>query len=393
MAELGESGDPFDLVPGDPDAVARDVTAIRGRSRAMDIAGDDLRRIDTGGWQGAAGNAFRDRFSYEPARWYRAADAFAATARALEGYAFTLRWAQAEAREAIHLWNEGQEATRVARSEHNQALSQVEGKNRSNAAAGDPGFMRVAPFTDPGEAMRQAARERLNEARTQLAEAGDRAAGTILDNGNEAPETSAWEDAGNFIGDFATGAWDTVGGTAQLLWDISPHHLVTDIDAYGETWQGLGGAVASAATDPVEFGKQIIGWEHWTNGEPGRALGQVAGGAVLGYGVGKVASSLHKLRPAPKLPQVKPSPFDESKTLERGGNPRVRLVDNEGQLREIFDRWKDGARQLPSRGSKVPEVYELEDGTIIQWRTTSRSGGQTIDLVSPSGNDMKIHVK
>lgn len=258
MAELGESGNPRDLIPGDPDAVERNVTAIRGRGKSMEIAGDDLKKIDSGAWEGAAGDAFRDKFTYEPARWHRAADAFEATA-----------------------------------------------------------VVQVAPFSDPGEAKRQAAREKLKRARQQLIEAGDRAADTVRDRGDEAPESSAWDDvgdffsgAGDFIGDFAVGAWDAISGTAEFLWDISPHHLITDIDAYGETWKELGSTVASAVDNPVEFGKQLIGWEHWKNGEPGRALGQIAGGAVLGYGAGKVASSLTKLRKAHKLSDVKPNLHD-----------------------------------------------------------------------------------
>lgn len=128
MAELGESGNPRDLIPGDPDAVERNVTAIRGRGKSMEIAGDDLKKIDSGAWEGAAGDAFRDKFTYEPARWHRAADAFEATA-----------------------------------------------------------VVQVAPFSDPGEAKRQAAREKLKRARQQLIEAGDRAAGTVRDRGDEAP--------------------------------------------------------------------------------------------------------------------------------------------------------------------------------------------------------------
>lgn len=314
MAELGESGNPRDLVPGKPDAVERNVAALRKRGRSMEQAGDDLKKIDSDAWQGDAGDAFRDQFAYEPTRWHKAADAFDKAATALDDYASTLRWAHSEAREAIELWNEGQNATREAKAEHNDAVANADAQNQANAAAGDPALVQVAPFSDPGEAKRQAAQEKLNRARQQLTEAGDRAADTIRTRGDEAPETSMWDDisgvfsdAGEFIGDFAEGAWDAVSGTAEFLWDISPHHLLTDPEAYGETWKELGNTVAAAASNPVEFGKQLIGWEHWKNGEPGRALGQIAGGAVLGYGAGKAASSLNKLRKAGKLPDAKPN--------------------------------------------------------------------------------------
>lgn len=392
MAELGESGNPRDLVPGDPDAVERNVTAIRGRGRSMEVAGDDLKKIDSGAWRGAAGDAFRDKFTYEPARWHKAADAFDDTSKALDQYASTLRWAQREAREAIHLWDQGQDETQAAKTEHDQAVAQADARNRANAAAGDPTVVQVAPFSDPGEATRQAARDTLSRARQQLTEAGDRAAGTIRARGDGAPETSLWDDiggffsgAGDFIGDFAVGAWDTISGTAEFLWDISPHQLITDIEAYGETWTELGDTVASAVTDPVEFGKQLIGWEHWKNGEPGRALGQIAGGAILGYGAGKVTSSLTKLRAARKMPDVKPNLPDYFKTgtapktsdLEKYAqaqgwtktqtpNGPPKFVDENGVNRMTL---KSGSDRAP--GSAHPHI-ELRD-----------ENGQRID---PQGN-------
>jgi hypothetical protein len=38
MAELGQTGDPKQLVPGDPGAIDENVVAIRGRGQAMENA-------------------------------------------------------------------------------------------------------------------------------------------------------------------------------------------------------------------------------------------------------------------------------------------------------------------------------------------------------------------
>ncbi|NLU68001.1 putative T7SS-secreted protein [Streptomyces sp. HNM0574] len=86
---------------------------------------------------------------------------------------------------------------------------------------------------------------------------------------------------------------------------------------------------------------------------------------------------------------------DEFRSLPNGEQSgRVKTVDNEGELRSLFDKWTDGAEQLPSRGPKVPEVYKLDDGTIIQWRLSSGSGGETIDMVYPeSKKPRKVHIK
>jgi hypothetical protein len=71
----------------------------------------------------------------------------------------------------------------------------------------------------------------------------------------------------------------------------------------------------------------------------------------------------------------------------------VKLVDNEKDLRALFDKWKSGAEQQPGRGPKIPEVYKLDDGTVIQWRTASKSGGDTIDIIPPTGRPLKVHVR
>jgi hypothetical protein len=51
-----------------------------------------------------------------------------------------------------------------------------------------------------------------------------------------------------------------------------------------------------------------------------------------------------------------------------------------------------GAEKLPARGPKVPEVYKLDDGTVVQWRTISVSGGETIDIFPSAGRPLKVHI-
>lgn len=83
MAELGQTTDTRQLIPGEPDAIDQNVIAIRSRGETMGSAGDSLKKIDTDAWIGEAGDAFRDKFSYEPVRWYKGSDAFEAAAAAL----------------------------------------------------------------------------------------------------------------------------------------------------------------------------------------------------------------------------------------------------------------------------------------------------------------------
>ncbi|CAL9512801.1 hypothetical protein SUDANB106_03696 [Streptomyces sp. enrichment culture] len=70
----------------------------------------------------------------------------------------------------------------------------------------------------------------------------------------------------------------------------------------------------------------------------------------------------------------------------------VKVVEDVGELRKHFDEWTKGAEKLPPRGEKIPDVYRLEDGTVIQWRKTSASGGETIDIFPPGQKPKKVHI-
>ncbi|MDG3009015.1 hypothetical protein G4X40_02495 [Rhodococcus sp. D2-41] len=78
--------------------------------------------------------------------------------------------------------------------------------------------------------------------------------------------------------------------------------------------------------------------------------------------------------------------------LPDGRSPRVREAPSEEEMRGLFDRWTTGAQKLPARGDKVPEVNRLDDGTVVQWRTSSRSGGQTIDIYPEGAKPLKVHL-
>lgn len=70
---------------------------------------------------------------------------------------------------------------------------------------------------------------------------------------------------------------------------------------------------------------------------------------------------------------------------------KVKVVDNVNDLRNLFDQWAQGGTRLPARGPKIPDVYQLPDGTVIQWRTASASGGETIDIFSGT-DQFKVHI-
>ncbi|MCX5205928.1 RHS repeat protein [Streptomyces sp. NBC_00237] len=85
---------------------------------------------------------------------------------------------------------------------------------------------------------------------------------------------------------------------------------------------------------------------------------------------------------------------DEFKSLPRGDQGHVRTQSSVEDLRGLFDKWTAGGKRLPARGEKIPDRYELEDGTVMQWRKTSKSQGETIDISKPgSKKDLKVHIK
>ncbi|MFB9926086.1 pre-toxin TG domain-containing protein [Amycolatopsis halotolerans] len=78
--------------------------------------------------------------------------------------------------------------------------------------------------------------------------------------------------------------------------------------------------------------------------------------------------------------------------LPQGKNSGVRTVSSTTELRTLFDHWTAGTQKLPSRGDKIPDVFTLQDGTTIQWRLTSKTSGETIDIATADGKRLKVHL-
>jgi hypothetical protein len=212
MAELGQTNDPVALIPGDVQAVTQTVQALQAYGDVLVEAGEGLARIDTQeGWRGEAADRFRERFHGEPSRWTEAGGCFHDAARALDGHATTLAWAQKEAGHAIDLWNRGQIATAKARIAHVQQVRAAR-QARQNTDI---------PFVDPGETARQAARNRLQTARTQLHDKGHTAAAAIGRARDKAPHKPGfWSKVGHFFGDVGhdleNAGIDLVNGVASV---------------------------------------------------------------------------------------------------------------------------------------------------------------------------------
>ncbi|WP_037815925.1 putative T7SS-secreted protein, partial [Streptomyces sp. NRRL S-1022] len=141
----------------------------------FDKVSQGLKKVDSSGWKGEGGDAFREKFGVHPAKWAQAAEACKAAADALESYADTVKWAQGQAQEAVALYKKGEKASKAAFATYTDKVESYKAKADAGEDPGpDPG-----KFDDPGKADVQAAQHKLAEARKQRNTAATEAQGKV----------------------------------------------------------------------------------------------------------------------------------------------------------------------------------------------------------------------
>ncbi|WP_240468183.1 putative T7SS-secreted protein [Streptomyces dangxiongensis] len=173
--QLGQTEEANELVHGNPDRIRESARHLKDFHGAFDKVSTGLRKVDSSGWQGDGGDAFRKKFGVHPAEWARASEACDAAAKALESYADTVKWAQGQAKEAVELYKKGVKASKDAVDAYNK---KVDAYNAKIKAREDPG-PEPEPFKDPGKADVKAAAEKLAEARKQRNTAASAAQGKV----------------------------------------------------------------------------------------------------------------------------------------------------------------------------------------------------------------------
>ncbi|MEU2226354.1 putative T7SS-secreted protein [Streptomyces sp. NPDC018347] len=173
--QLGETEEANELVHGDPAKIRESAKHLKDFHGAFDKVGQGLKKVDSSGWKGEGGDAFREKFGVHPAKWAQASEACETAAAALESYADTVTWAQGQAKDAVELYKKGVKAAKEAFEAH---TAKVEAYQAKVEAGEDPG-PKPGKLVDPGKADVQAARHQLSEARRQRNTAASEAQGKV----------------------------------------------------------------------------------------------------------------------------------------------------------------------------------------------------------------------
>ncbi|MFG3010714.1 putative T7SS-secreted protein [Streptomyces cinerochromogenes] len=161
--QLGQTEEANELVHGDPAKIRDSAKHLRDFHGAFDKVSQGLKKVDSSGWKGEGGDAFRKKFGVHPTKWAQAAEACKTAAGALESYADTVKWAQGQAKEAVELYKKGVKASKTAFDAYKHKVETYKAK----ADAGEDPGPTPGKFHDPGKADVQAAQHKLAEARKQ----------------------------------------------------------------------------------------------------------------------------------------------------------------------------------------------------------------------------------
>ncbi|MEU9925210.1 putative T7SS-secreted protein [Streptomyces griseoluteus] len=173
--QLGQTEDANELVHGNPDKIRESAKHLRDFHGAFDKVSSGLKKVDSSGWQGEGGDAFREKFGVHPTKWAQAAEACASAAGALESYADTVNWAQGQAKEAIELYKK---AVKAAQDAADTYQTKAEAYNAKLRADEDPG-PKPEPDHNAGKADAKTAVDKLREARKQRNTAASEAQGKV----------------------------------------------------------------------------------------------------------------------------------------------------------------------------------------------------------------------
>ena len=251
-----------------------------------------------------------------------------------------------------------------------------DGRARRNAGPRVANNQPLLPFSDPGEAGRQAARDTLNRARAQLAEAGELGARVLRDQTDAAPEESSWlDDVGNFLADVGT---DLVNGLASF-----GNAMLNHPDDVLTAAAGIGLTVISAAGEGLGVVLDATG----VGAVPGVALnaasaaGMATGVSITGAAIANIATN------AAGDDRVEPIKNDRGEGggggNSSGGQP-VRRDDLTPDQQANLKRYE---KKLPA-GAEETKITRLDDGALqFESKVPGRVPGSSATYTKIVGED------
>ncbi|RJQ69483.1 hypothetical protein D5S17_30295 [Pseudonocardiaceae bacterium YIM PH 21723] len=319
VRELGDTQDPEQLIPGTPADLESTAKEMAKFDKALEQTAQAFKKIDTGHWQGSAGDAYHEKVGQATPKWLRASDAFLQATSAVQAYYHALDGGQREAAECIRIFEEGQQATRRAMAEYNSQVDAHNGRidayNAMRTRGDDPGPVPQPPaaFSDPGEARRNEARERLTRARNSVRDAGDQSARKLTDAMNQAPPMPSTTErlkmeardhlteGVDFYKNVGIGLFEGAEGMGKFLRTVMPFdpYNATHPGEYAKNTTMLAAGLSKGVAHPQQFVSDMLNVDGFAK-NPGRAAGQLlfdivsdaaTGGAAAGASAGRRAGS------------------------------------------------------------------------------------------------------
>lgn len=162
-AELGQTHDAVDLVPGSVSSIRAAAEEWKSRAHGAESVRTDLSKLDDdGSWKGRAYDRYLARYDRQLLHWQHTGEQLTAGAHALYSYADALEWAQHEADRAITMWDEAEAQGVAAMAAHQEQV------RRLRAGQGLRNLTLDVPFHDPSRPAHQAAQDVLFHARMTL---------------------------------------------------------------------------------------------------------------------------------------------------------------------------------------------------------------------------------
>ncbi|MFG2118081.1 putative T7SS-secreted protein [Streptomyces sp. NPDC048710] len=277
--QLDETEDPKELIHGNPAKLRETAGHLQHFAQAFGAVATGMQNLDSSDFKGEAADTFREKFASHQVKWQQAAEACGEAASALENFAHTVEWAQAQAREAVAKYREGKAASKA----HQQKVQTY--NDAVDAGDKDPGPR--PSEQDPGDEAKHAAEQILAAARSQrtrlASEAADRvkaalqhaphepsAVNQLKLDGADVLDAAKTEDM-RFFGGVMRGLGD-LNNLARNANPLDPYAITHPYEALQAKVELLGGAV-HMVTHPTQTADGL--WKSFLE-DPGGVGGEFA---------------------------------------------------------------------------------------------------------------------